>query len=341
MSLFRSSVPFRAAFCGVLLFASACADAVDETAAPRVCQLCSADRADEETAIGKGGPDEKQARASSLVGTAKVRELRVRVDSSIPSGGGVDDWRAAVRAATDVYNDVPNNLVRMTYVVTGPADITFLSDEVGTEPELGDDTAADATLPVNGLAGDRVRVNLDLTVFGDFDAPLTHEQKLFIAVHELGHCIGLRHTNWRIWDQGDPDAIDIPGTPTTDGASVMNAGTAGDSFVGLSASDSLAIRTIYPEIVAMVVEYTGCPSGTPRMAATWGGTLVQPTLEWQLERKVGTTWSQVYLGTGSTWSVNVPTGTSLQLRVRGRSAEGWSLWRTISKTAPSCGSLPQ
>lgn len=283
---------------------------------------------------------DKQARHQTLVSTASIRAVTVRVDASIPNDGGVDDWRVAVQSAIGVWNAVPNNLVRMTLVTTDTADITFRSDEGEGLPELSDDTAADAEFPLStGKPGRKVRVNLDLTVFGDYDAPLTHDQKLLIAVHELGHCIGLRHTNWRIYD--DQSAIDIAGTPTTDSSSVMNAATAGSSFVGLSSNDSLAIRLIYPEIVTMVVEYTGCTNGVPRMAATWGGTLVQPTIEWQLDRYSGGVWSQVYRGTGQNMTFSVPTGTALKLRVRGRSAQGWSLYRTVTQTAPSCSTLPQ
>lgn len=358
------SFSLRAALCSFVLLASAsaCATVDDrDSSAPLACDsvpkdapdrdmllaidamgLCGSSAVDVGDAyvvegdirIEKSALSDKQARTSSLVSTANIRDITVRVDSSIPVEGGVDDWRVAVQDAIAAWNAVPFNLVRMTLVTTSSADITFRSDAF----QLPDNTAAESEFPASGNPGANVRVNLDFTFN---DQTLVHDQKLFLAVHELGHCIGLRHTNWRIFDQGSPSAIDIPGTPTTDIDSVMNAGTAGHDFFGLSPNDELAIRTVYPEIVSLLVEYTGCTNGTPRMAATWGGTLVQPTLEWQLERYVGSSWSEVYRGTGISKTFNIPTGAQLKLRLRGHSAEGWSLYRTVTKTAPTCSTLPQ
>src|SRR5207253_3109230 len=77
----------------------------------------------------------------------------------IPVEGGVDDWRAAVQDAVAVWNAVPFNLVRMTYVTTSSADITFRSDAF----QLPDNTAADSAFPASGNPGANVRVNLDFT----------------------------------------------------------------------------------------------------------------------------------------------------------------------------------
>ncbi|MBZ0236049.1 MAG: hypothetical protein K8M05_27220 [Deltaproteobacteria bacterium] len=356
--MLRASRPSFAALCGLALLASACAsdhadevplytcdpvpkghpdrdmlEAIDEMG---LCGSSAVDMGDSylvegDIRVAKSTLTDKQARTSTLVSTANIRAVTVRVADNIPNNGGVDDWRGAVQGAIAVWNAVPYNLVRLEYVTSGTPDIMFRSDLGG----LPDQQAADATFPSNGEPGGDVAVNLDF----DGDAPLTDGQKLFLAVHEIGHCIGLRHTNWS--PLGESGAVHISGTPSSDSASVMNGGTAGFEFAGLSSYDALAIRLIYPEVVTMNVEFTGCSNGTPRMAATWGGTLVQPTIEWQLERNTNGAWSQVYRGTGHTWTFSVPTGTSLKLRVRGRSAEGWSLYRSITRTAPGCNTLPQ
>lgn len=271
---------------------------------------------------------DKQARHSSLVSTANIRDVTIRVDSDMPNDGGDDDWHAAIQQAIADWNAVPFNLVRLVPTTSTEADITI------TSSFLEDDVLARSDWPSGGEAGRFIQINLSF----ENNWPLTEEQKHRNALHEIGHAIGLRHTNWATYNESG--ASNIPGTPTSDPESVMNQGQWSNS-TGLTANDRLAIRLVYPEIVTHLNEYAGCSGGTPRLASTWGGTLVQPTIEWQLERKIGSTWSQVYRGTGQTWTFNVPTGTTLQARVRGRSSEGWSVYRNVTKTAPSCNTPPQ
>lgn len=60
-------------------------------------------------------------------------------------------------------------------------------------------------------------------------------------VHELGHCIGIRHTDIH----NDPAASLIPGTPSFDSGSVMNSYGCGNSWNGFSAGDIDAIECLY------------------------------------------------------------------------------------------------
>jgi hypothetical protein len=65
-----------------------------------------------------------------------------------------------------------------------------------------------------------------------------------LLAHELGHCIGLRHTNWQ--SSGESSAIHIPSTPVVDGPSVMNGGTCGVNWAGFSYYDQIALLSLYP-----------------------------------------------------------------------------------------------
>lgn len=66
--------------------------------------------------------------------------------------------------------------------------------------------------PSADYAGYRIRINTAYTP--------TASQQTFILTHEIGHCLGFRHTNWQSNEYQEPDgAILIPGTPSTDAAS--------------------------------------------------------------------------------------------------------------------------
>ncbi|PSL48279.1 D-mannose binding lectin [Chitinophaga niastensis] len=69
-------------------------------------------------------------------------------------------------------------------------------------------------------------------------------QLTLLVAHELGHCVGLRHTNWQ--PSGESAAIPIPSTPSADGASVMNGGTCGNNWGGFSYYDQVALKALYP-----------------------------------------------------------------------------------------------
>lgn len=69
----------------------------------------------------------------------------------------------------------------------------------------------------------------------------------YTIVHNICHCIGLRHTNW--YELGESYAFQIPGTaehPVTDESSVMNSGTCDKSWNGFSPDDETALNYMYP-----------------------------------------------------------------------------------------------
>ena len=122
--------------------------------------------------------------------------------------------------------------------------------------------AAQGAPPSGGQPGTTIEINSPVT--GCFDA----SQKKFVIAHELGHTIGFRHTNWAaLGEPRDPAGANlIPGTPTTDNASIMNGNTGGSSWNGFSNYDKLAAFRLYPPPMPIVsVTY---PGGVPTLSWT-------------------------------------------------------------------------
>lgn len=176
----------------------------------------------------------KQAR-TGLVSQTAIQNVTVRVDASIPTSGD-DNWHDAISQAINDWNAIPDNIVHFVHISSGPADITISSDG-GTLSNL---TIAEASFPSSGAAGDVIRINLDFN--GNQNVP--YSQKRYNIVHELGHCIGLRHTNWST--RGESTATHINATPCSDPNSVMNGGTAANLYNGFSSFDQIAVQMIYP-----------------------------------------------------------------------------------------------
>jgi len=102
---------------------------------------------------------------------------------------------------------------------------------------------AQAEFPNDDEAGYRIRVNSNL-----FN-PLSDAQKLYILTHEIGHCLGLRHSDLNTNGEGSSGAYQIPGTPVNDPSSIMNSGSYHSvvpSFSGMTYYDKAAVQYLYP-----------------------------------------------------------------------------------------------
>lgn len=80
---------------------------------------------------------------------------------------------------------------------------------------------------------------MDIYIDEDFIDENGVDLVLLIA-HQMGHVIGLRHTDW--YEQGEVEADHIENTPYTDSESVMNAVTCGKTRNGFTGGDITAIQ---------------------------------------------------------------------------------------------------
>lgn len=182
----------------------------------------------------------EQYSTNYLVSQSKAANITVSL------GGLTSEWAEITRYAMAQWNAIPGSKLRFVETNKRKANITMKMGNLGTQGTL-----ASASFPNRrGNPGSSVTVN---TV----NYGLTLAEKRFTMVHEMGHCIGFRHTNW--FDRNsdgnattnDNEGVSsiganhIPGTPTgLDPNSVMNAIV--DSWSGFGNYDKVATAYLYP-----------------------------------------------------------------------------------------------
>ncbi|MDO9188079.1 MAG: M57 family metalloprotease [Bacteroidia bacterium] len=176
----------------------------------------------------------KQALWSSAYLTwAAVSNINVYSNSSIPS-----DWDLALQDAVAHWTNLTGAVITMNK--TSSSGNILVTSDFGL---LANNVIASAGFPPNpSTPYAQININLDF----NSGAYIPHAQKVYNLVHELGHCIGYRHTNYAALGESSGWEI-LHGIPTTDAGSVMNGSTANNQWVGFSYFDGLSAELVYPQ----------------------------------------------------------------------------------------------
>lgn len=178
------------------------------------------------------GPHTEQARSPYLVAPA-YRHINVYLNAGSFSSVNLSSILDNVIAS---YNAVGSGIQMTRVYAAASADITVVRNN-----SLGTGVCGQAGFPYsNGRAFNTVYISE--TTLLTYGITSTAQLTMLVA-HELGHCVGLRHTNWQ--PQGESSAIPIPSTPNTDGSSVMNGSTCGYNWGGFSYYDQIALKSLY------------------------------------------------------------------------------------------------
>jgi len=249
-----------------------------------------------------GGP-RFQYRTTNLVGSPKIQQIVVSL-----AGVTGTVWETPARDALAQWNAISGSYVKM--VEGSPADISIATTCTSSN------VAAYASFPSGGNPGATVYAN------SCFGYSIGYSERLRNMVHELGHTIGFRHTNYTQMGEtaGTDGAIQISGTPVSggDNASVMNGGTALNTWAGFSSYDVTATSALYP-LPAPSVTVSNV-SGVPEVSwsALVGATSYDVVYNINLRQTIGGhvyVWnsnSSLWNTTGTSWldSGSVYTGVS-------------------------------
>lgn len=171
-------------------------------------------------------------------------------DINVYLNPGMDnDWISASLDAINRWNAVncsTLNLIRVFNV--NDADIEILNDTDETDPiysflplndattfGMGDWPTLNGTI---GVPGNKIWVNPNFNHLSACGSSMTQNNRISNVQHELGHNLGLMHTN-------QTGGTQIPGTPSTDSGSLMNGGQA-CSITDFSNYDEIAVKYLFP-----------------------------------------------------------------------------------------------
>jgi len=177
----------------------------------------------------------------TIVSNYNIENMKMDI-SEFNFGLELNDWKRSSATAMGYWAGIANtsiNFIRYPSSFGGDRFINVV-DDAGTLPN---NVIAAAEFPSSGSPGFQIRINLDFLS----DMTVSPGQRTYNLVHEIGHCIGFRHSDLANNTEPQNGAIAIPTTSAgIDNSSVMKAGTALNSWAGFSVDDIVAAQSVYP-----------------------------------------------------------------------------------------------
>ena len=162
-----------------------------------------------------------QMKSPYVVASAKVNTIKIYCDATVPAV-----WVATMDSAIKNWN-ASGSKVYIQRITTTTGATTKVTTTYNTTL-----TFATAVYPdYYGNPGNRITINTNYN-------GMETAKKVFAITHELGHTLGMSHTN------GTYGTL-VAGTPITDASSVMNAVCL--LWKGFTSYDLQAIRAVYPK----------------------------------------------------------------------------------------------
>lgn len=225
------------------------------------------------TSIGSlvPGAPRQQWGTTQLVSNTYVRQITVDLSQL----SGEPNWTQAARNAMADYNAL-NTAVHISEASS--ADITMYMIS-----SFDDGTVAQASWPrdasTSGKPGPTIHIS---QAFDNYSVAVMEK----VLVHELGHTLGMRHSDWQSIGEtvGSEGATQVWQTDPTDPNSVMNHCVCGTEWGGFSAGDITAFNILYPYLTVAISgrQFVTAP-GTYRYSATVsGGTASSYYYTWQV-----------------------------------------------------------
>lgn len=190
--------------------------------------------------LRKGTQTKQAYHPNGVIRQDKVVNITIKIDSNIEGTDTGLEWRRAIYRAVTELQSLKGSAVNFSFVSEGDADILIRKYYDNKNTYI----VAHGEFPLNGNPGKLIEINYSLP------KNLSFSEKVYTMVHEIGHNLGLRHTNWNSIQE--TSANHIPGTPNSDSKSVMNNGVG--EWSGFSNYDKIAICYLYP-----LTETIGCP----------------------------------------------------------------------------------
>lgn len=178
--------------------------------------------------------------SSTLIDPSQVGNITISIESGVPS-----QWIPYIDRAINHYQELSNSTaIRLTKVAAGTGNIKVYWTNQGTTGPC-----ATGAYPSGGNPGSSIYINSVQTAFQANRALWTPA-----IIHEIGHTLGLTHTNEIGWTQ-------VPTTPSDERASIMRGGSCHEPALGFTNFDHKALVYLYP------------PAGTRPLLRWWFGSI--------------------------------------------------------------------